>query len=1039
VAGETLSFDIFARLREDGFAKAGKAASAATDDVLGLARRLDELSKKSATARVALAGDKEALAALDKFDLKLLTTGRRVVDPKISLDGAAKAQAEIAGLEVSLDKLGAKSADATAAVGSSSGGLAGPAGMGALIGAGVALSPVLATVAVGVGGFGLAAAGAVAPIAKAAQATGGLRANMSKLDPEQRKLAGSVLGLEKQYHAFSKSLEPQTVSVFSKGIALAGDVMHDVQPVAAATGKALGTMLGAIDDEFQGGTWQNFFGFMERTAGPDIKLLTNNFTDLMEILPPLLQDLQPVATGFLQLTDDVLKLTGAVIKASDAERHIATEAHNSSGFLGELAHATERAVGQMLPGIPAGTKLAHALSQQADSASKAGPGIRDVTSALKSGISSWTGTTSAVGKTAMSVDQLTASMAKNVSEVLTLQGDEIGWRQSLQAASKQLDSNSAGLRGNSKDALANKAAVLQATQNVVTFAGDQLKLGGDLHAASGRIQDQIAWLQKHGDKSAFARREIHALRMEEDKLRATIRQKLLVSASGFWKVTGALQGGVPQAGGGPVQAARGMFINQGRPGVDDQLIWAQRNELVVPVPIVKAGLVDHLRGLIPGFDSGGVVGNYSGSVGGAPKWLAREDAATLRAVEVATAAATAAGVRSAQAAASGGFGGISGGGGGGPNVAIGQRMAASIGWTGNNWAYLRSGWMEESGWRTNAQNPAGNPWTAAYGIPQSNPGVKMAAAGADWLTNPATQIRWGLGYIRSTYGSPTHVPLWSAAGPLPGYQGYAEGGVVGDSKPRRHVSAQQQRWLNQLARDVKVLEADQKHAAKRRALLNRGLAIDELWFLTHPHVKKGGIGWNEQEKALSRDRRILRHFNKTENEKETILSRKIALLRLLTHYPRGKMYGGPGVPAPAGDGTGDGTGDGGGGDTGGGTTPGTGGPPPIPPPPMPAWMAAAGLGPGGSSPGASFPAPVMAPQSSGGGMSWPEPVAYQSPYGGGRSMGWGGGGDLAALISAIREMHQGVVGAVGRVAPGTTRGLDESLNRRVPGIAAMFQ
>ena len=177
MAGESLNFDIFARLREDGFAKAGKAASAASDDVLNLAKRLDELGKKSATARVGLAGDKEALAQLDKLDLKLLTVGRRVVDPEITLHGAAKAQAEIAALEVSLDKLGKTSADTTASVGS--GGLAGPAGMGALIGAGVALSPILATVATGTAGFGLAAAGAVGPIVKAAQATGGLQANMA--------------------------------------------------------------------------------------------------------------------------------------------------------------------------------------------------------------------------------------------------------------------------------------------------------------------------------------------------------------------------------------------------------------------------------------------------------------------------------------------------------------------------------------------------------------------------------------------------------------------------------------------------------------------------------------------------------------------------------------------------------------------------------------------------------------------------------------------------------------------------------------------
>lgn len=36
-------------------------------------------------------------------------------------------------------------------------------------------------------------------------------------------------------------------------------------------------------------------------------------------------------------------------------------------------------------------------------------------------------------------------------------------------------------------------------------------------------------------------------------------------------------------------------------------------------------------------------------------------------------------------------------------------------------------------------NYSGN---AAYGIPQSLPGSKMSGAGADWKTNPVTQLRW---------------------------------------------------------------------------------------------------------------------------------------------------------------------------------------------------------------------------------------------------------------------------------------------------------
>jgi len=73
---------------------------------------------------------------------------------------------------------------------------------------------------------------------------------------------------------------------------------------------------------------------------------------------------------------------------------------------------------------------------------------------------------------------------------------------------------------------------------------------------------------------------------------------------------------------------------------------------------------------------------------------------------------------------------------------------------------LNNIWTRESGWRYNAENASG-----AYGIPQALPGSKMASSGADWQTNPATQINWGLGYIKSTYGSPCQAwAFWQANG-----------------------------------------------------------------------------------------------------------------------------------------------------------------------------------------------------------------------------------------------------------------------------------
>lgn len=59
-------------------------------------------------------------------------------------------------------------------------------------------------------------------------------------------------------------------------------------------------------------------------------------------------------------------------------------------------------------------------------------------------------------------------------------------------------------------------------------------------------------------------------------------------------------------------------------------------------------------------------------------------------------------------------------------------------------------WNSESGWNHKAHNRS----SGAYGIPQALPGNKMASAGADWRTNPQTQINWGLSYIAKRYGTP---------------------------------------------------------------------------------------------------------------------------------------------------------------------------------------------------------------------------------------------------------------------------------------------
>jgi hypothetical protein len=81
---------------------------------------------------------------------------------------------------------------------------------------------------------------------------------------------------------------------------------------------------------------------------------------------------------------------------------------------------------------------------------------------------------------------------------------------------------------------------------------------------------------------------------------------------------------------------------------------------------------------------------------------------------------------------------------------IARALLPRFGFSADEFGCLDSLWTRESGWNPSADNPS----SSAYGIPQALPGSKMSTAGADWATNPVTQITWGLGYIQDRYGSP---------------------------------------------------------------------------------------------------------------------------------------------------------------------------------------------------------------------------------------------------------------------------------------------
>ncbi len=80
--------------------------------------------------------------------------------------------------------------------------------------------------------------------------------------------------------------------------------------------------------------------------------------------------------------------------------------------------------------------------------------------------------------------------------------------------------------------------------------------------------------------------------------------------------------------------------------------------------------------------------------------------------------------------------------------AVARRMLPEFGFSSSEFGCLDALYVSESDWDMYADNPT----STAYGIPQAL--MSAHELPADYTTNQVTQIRWGLGYIRDSYGTP---------------------------------------------------------------------------------------------------------------------------------------------------------------------------------------------------------------------------------------------------------------------------------------------
>jgi hypothetical protein len=285
--------------------------------------------------------------------------------------------------------------------------------------------------------------------------------------------------------------------------------------------------------------------------------------------------------------------------------------------------------------------------------------------------------------------------------------------------------------------------------------------------------------------------------------------KITMDGSGLYTITGSViaasqgKGGSGNAAGG---LAAGGFITGGIPGRDSVLIRAMPGELVVPVHLVAAGAVDHLRGMLPGFASGGTVsgtltpGFVSGMSGAFTQDMTDAMVTAMRAA-IKAAAATAAAASAGGASA--GMGGVSNASG----VAALKSAAAKHGWTSAaEWAALNNVEMREAGYSLTAKNPG----SGAYGMAQFINGPSEYAQYGGNATTYAGQATAMANYIAQRYGDP--IAAWAHEQAYGWYRhgglipGYASGGTVasqgaaylkGWRKSAGTVNAQIDHWTHE--------------------------------------------------------------------------------------------------------------------------------------------------------------------------------------------------------------------------------------------------
>lgn len=714
--------------------------------------RLDKLDKTMERTRKLSVGDKSAMAAVTRIRLAADKLRERVEKPMdMSLRGAQSAEARLLEMEATADRLDRKLRKAggpgllsrLGGLGRGAAGVAGGLSKGGgiataatgLAGGAAALSVPFIAATAAVGAFSALAIPTLSKVTSAMGKTGkaGKKA-MAALDPSQRGIAKSIKALETTFDKMAKSFEPVVASVVGGASKLAQAFLPALKPLAKAGASVIHSFLGPLTHLAKSPAFAKFAKTLASVAveagkllGPFLARLLKTFMGLVTALAPaglkLLKVLEPLVNGILKaLTPVLAAAAGAMVKLVEA--------------LTPLLKPAAQLLLALTPIIGVAADLVTALT----------PLINLLANLLAKAITN--GLVPVLNKILVPALEWVAKKA------VWLSGH---WKRAWADIKHWLWDAWHAMDGD----------VFQPIERLFTklIPGWLDGAVGWFKALPGRLLHALGNLAKllyHKGLDllrGLLNGELHGWKMVAGWLAGTAKRILgYYAKAGSWLYHAGLHliGGLKN---GIVAAFKGIGGWIKRVIVDPVVNWVKHWFGIKSPSTVMAWVGSHLMGgLFKGMlahDVPAMVKKIFGSLPGALGAIVDKGLAAIGQLPAkALHALGSLGSKGLSLLGKGAswlghlFGG--GGGGGNANVRLGQSMAAAFGWTGRQWQALDMLWNRESGWRTRARNPS----SGAYGIPQALPPSKMASAGADWATNPATQIKWGLEYILGRYGSP---------------------------------------------------------------------------------------------------------------------------------------------------------------------------------------------------------------------------------------------------------------------------------------------